>query len=190
MRPISGNATAVFGVDVAKTQDYTVVFGIDDAGDCSYFDRWQGLDWGPTGDRIAAAIGDTPTLVDQTGVGSAPVDRLKETHSNVEGFLFTNTTKQELMGNLAVEIQNDRAGIPDNEVRQELDVFEYQTTKTGRVSYSAPEGLHDDCVCAMALAHEMKRRYVPVHIIGGDLPHKEATTWAEAREDIDFGFDN
>ena len=34
---------------------------------------------------------------------------------------------------------------------KELEAFEYEYTRTG-VRYSAPEGLHDDAVCALALA--------------------------------------
>jgi len=33
----------------------------------------------------------------------------------------------------------------------ELEAFEYEYTRLG-VRYAAPEGLHDDCVCALALA--------------------------------------
>ena len=36
-------------------------------------------------------------------------------------------------------------------VPDELETFEYVYTRTG-VRYSAPDGLHDDCVCALALA--------------------------------------
>jgi hypothetical protein len=32
-----------------------------------------------------------------------------------------------------------------------LEQFEFEYTRTG-VRYSAPAGLHDDCVCALALA--------------------------------------
>jgi len=36
---------------------------------------------------------------------------------------------------------------------RELEAFEYVYTRTG-VRYSAPEGLHDDCVCSLALARQ------------------------------------
>jgi hypothetical protein len=39
----------------------------------------------------------------------------------------------------------------------ELETFEYEYTRTG-VRYSAPEGLHDDCVCALALAVHKRGR--------------------------------
>jgi hypothetical protein len=35
----------------------------------------------------------------------------------------------------------------------ELKAFEYVYKRLG-VSYSAPEGMHDDCVCSLALARE------------------------------------
>jgi hypothetical protein len=35
----------------------------------------------------------------------------------------------------------------------ELDIFEYQIGSSGAVHYSAPEGYHDDCVIALALAN-------------------------------------
>lgn len=40
---------------------------------------------------------------------------------------------------------------PDGPIRQELESFEYEYTGRG-VRYSAPQGVHDDCVMALALA--------------------------------------
>jgi hypothetical protein len=37
-------------------------------------------------------------------------------------------------------------------IAQELREFEYEISPGGRVKYSAPEGLFDDAVCALALA--------------------------------------
>ena len=35
----------------------------------------------------------------------------------------------------------------------ELDAFEVSTTPTGLLSYSAPDGMHDDIVCSLMLSH-------------------------------------
>jgi len=40
---------------------------------------------------------------------------------------------------------------PQGVIVSELDVFAYEYTRTG-VRYSAPDGMHDDCVMALALA--------------------------------------
>ena len=51
---------------------------------------------------------------------------------------------------LASTIQKGGVKFPDNEIKNELEVFEYQFTSTG-VRYNAPTGFHDDCVNALAL---------------------------------------
>ena len=40
---------------------------------------------------------------------------------------------------------------PDGPIVHELEAFQYEYTAAG-VRYAAPAGMHDDCVCALALA--------------------------------------
>jgi hypothetical protein len=68
-----------------------------------------------------------------------------------EGFKFSSSSKQQLMEGLAAAIQQGRIRIPAGPIVAELETFEYEYTRTG-ARYSAPAGLHDDCVCALALA--------------------------------------
>ena len=56
-----------------------------------------------------------------------------------------------IMEGLAAAIQNREITFPDGIIRNELETYEYEFTRTG-VRYTAPQGLHDDCVCALALA--------------------------------------
>ena len=79
------------------------------------------------------------------------LQELQTKGANFEGYLFTERSKQTLMEGLAIDLQRGDLFIPDNEIRHELEQFEYEYTKRG-VKYSAPVGLHDDCVCALALA--------------------------------------
>ena len=69
----------------------------------------------------------------------------------VELFKFSQTSKQQLMEGLAAAIQQRKIGFPEGVITEELNNFEYVYTQTG-VRYSAPSGLHDDCVMALALA--------------------------------------
>jgi hypothetical protein len=155
-----GSASA-YGVDLAKSVDWTVVLGLDGDGAVVDFDRWQHEPWDRTQARVLELVGDTPALCDSTGVGDPVVEGMAKNAPNVEGFKFTQTSKQQLMEGLAVAIQRHELAIPDGVLRQELEAFEYVIKDNGRVSYSAPEGFHDDCVCALALAVEKKRRVRP-----------------------------
>lgn len=148
--PMSVAKPAVYGVDLAKSDDWTVVIGLDEDGAVCYFDRWQGP-WLQTMPRLIQKIGYTQALVDSTGVGDPIVEQLQRELPLVEGFKFSSTSKQQLMEGLAAAIQTRGVRYPDGEIRRELEVFEYEYTKNG-VRYSAPQGLHDDCVCALALA--------------------------------------
>lgn len=202
---LSRRPAKVFGVDLAKSVDWTVVIGLDEERRVCHFDRWQNEPWGRTAERILEIIGNRPTLIDSTGVGDPVVEGLQRRAPNVSGFKFTSSSKQQIMEGLAVEIQSHRLGIarvqvtssrPRGILADELESFEYDTERD-RVYYSAPSGFHDDCVCALALAVEKARAYVPV--IGswsGDDERRSsngatdpAAAYAKARENPDFGFD-
>ena len=155
VRPLSNLPPVAFGVDLAKSVDWTVVVGLDDAGTVSSFHRWQGIDWKQTEDRIAGIVGDAPALVDSTGVGDPIVEALMRRCPLVEGLKFTATTKQQLMEGLAAAIQGDLVAFPEGPVSDELCSFEFEY-RNGGVRYSAPDGLHDDCVMALALAIRRK----------------------------------
>ena len=55
------------------------------------------------------------------------------------------------MEGLAMAIQQRKITFPTGLIVEELKNFEYEFTRTG-VKYSAPDGLHDDCVMALAMA--------------------------------------
>lgn len=160
--PLSDAPPAVLGIDLAKSVDFTCVVGLDEAGRTCRFDRFR-APWTETTDRIVGAIGRSPTLVDATGVGDPIVERLQRMQrtahqaATVEGFVFSAPSKQSLMEGLAVAIQQREITYPDGPLVAELEAFEYTYTRTG-VRYSAPDGLHDDAVCALALAVHLRRR--------------------------------
>jgi hypothetical protein len=154
---LSENPPVAIGVDLAKSLDWTVVIGLDKQGMVCGFERWQHVPWDETQKRIMEIIKMVPTLMDSTGVGDPIVEGIQKRRPNVQGFKFTAQSKQRLMEGLAVSIQSRKLGFPDGIIRQELDNFEYAYTRTGAI-YTAPEGLHDDCVTALALANEQYRQ--------------------------------
>ena len=88
------------------------------------------------------------------------------------------------MEGLAVAIQQRQIAFPEGVIVNELQAFEFEYTRTG-VRYTAPSGLHDDAVCALALAvsswHALGRN--TLRIWGGDaepLDHESALAAAEA----------
>ena len=148
--PLSTDPPKAIGIDLAKSVDWTVVCGVDADGRVCMLERWQSP-WKETEDRIARLIGEQPVLIDSTGVGDPVVEGLQRKAPRIEGFKFSQTSKQQLMEGLASSFQTRRVGIPEGWLRTECETFEFEYTRTG-VRYEAPSGMHDDGVCALALA--------------------------------------
>ena len=154
---MSTNPAVVYGVDLGRKQDWTVVVGLDKNGKVCHFDRWQHIPWRTTVLRIISIIGRTPTLVDASGVGDSVVEDIKREgieqnlKLRVRGFVFTGSSQPALYERLIIAIQAGRITYPDNEIVRELRSFEFVETSWG-YSYGAETGMFDDCVAALALA--------------------------------------
>jgi hypothetical protein len=147
--PISTEPAIVYGVDLAKAVDWTVIIGLDRNGSVCHFDRFQ-KDWRQTKQTILS-LNKAPILIDSTGVGDPIFEDLQREGLAINGFKFSSTSKQQLMEGLSSAIQQRKITYPEGHIVNELEVFEYQYTATG-VRYSAPPGFHDDCVMSLALA--------------------------------------
>lgn len=139
-----------YGIDLAKSHDWTVQIGLDAEGKVCRFERYQ-RPWNTTVQDIRKSVGNVRALVDSTGVGDAVLESLQQDRSNFEGFKFSSTSKQQLMEALRLAIQQKDITFPDGVIVSELESFEYEYSRTG-VKYSAPQGEFDDCVCSLALA--------------------------------------
>jgi hypothetical protein len=187
VKPMSAGAPKVWGWDLGKSVDWTVGTALDGSGAVCRIERFQ-MPWPEAIERIKKVTGGTPALVDSTGLGDPVVEMLQKRSgappqnyedragmlekvpgSSFQGYKFTSGSKQQLMEGLAVAIQSGSISFPDGVIRNELDDFEYEYTRTG-VRYTAPEGFHDDCVCSLALA-VMHRGHVraPMVISAGML---------------------
>lgn len=148
---LSNRPTVAWGWDLGKYVDFTFGVGLDEYGCVTQVWRWKDS-WERTVDRIAALVGNTPALVDSTGAGDMPVERLQLRCGKLEGFKFSSRSKQQLMEGLAIAIGNEELSVvEDHGLASELRNFEYEVTRTG-VRYTAPPGYHDDGVMALALA--------------------------------------
>jgi hypothetical protein len=156
--PMSG-VPICYGIDLAKYTDWTVIIGLNQDGNVAYFERFQ-KDWSQTLATIKQTIGNTPAFIDSTGVGDPIVEQLQREHPRVNGFKFTSQSKQQLIEGLVMAVQGNNIGFPDGAIADEMRNFEFEYSRTG-VRYTAPQGLHDDCVMSLALAWDCKQHNKP-----------------------------
>ena len=169
-KALSKKPSKSWGWDFGKKRDYTVGIGLDEDGDVAEFERHVGVPWGETMNLVISKSRGKPTLADSTGLGDPLVEQIQRmlgqepgAEGLFQGYTFTVASKQKLMEGLAVSVQSRTVGFPEGVIVQEMEQFEFEFTRTG-VRYSAPEGFHDDCVCALALAN-MCRVTVPSPVL-------------------------
>lgn len=150
--PISTMPAVCYGIDLAKSFDWTVIIGLDKFGQVCYFERFQ-RDWDYT-KKFILTLPKANINIDSTGVGDPITEDLQKQRANVFGFKYNQHNKQQIMEGLQVAIQQRKITFPEGIITAELESFEYEMTRTG-VKYTAPVGLHDDCVNALALAWSM-----------------------------------
>jgi hypothetical protein len=150
VKPISTNEVVCYGIDLAKSHDWTVIIGLDQQGNIAYFDRFQ-KPWQETTRIIIETVKNKKAAIDSTGVGDPIVEQVQRFCPNVESFKFTTQSKQQLMEGYAMRLSQGQTSILEGVHADEMESFEYEYTRTG-VKYSAPAGLHDDTVSSGALA--------------------------------------
>jgi hypothetical protein len=154
----------VMGGDLAKLKDFTVLIVLNMDGHLCAFDRFTQIDWVFQRKRIVqlAQQYNARLLIDSSGVGDPVCDELHRENVRVEGYKFTSGTKKDLIENLSMMIESQKLTIPPiPELINELKLCGYKTTPSGNVQYGAPEGYHDDCVTALALAAWQLKRSPP-----------------------------
>ena len=152
--------TVFLGVDLARTSDYTVLYGeIERNRRNCFYARWNGVSWPEQKLRIKRAVrtilragADHVTLmVDDGGGGSVIIEDLQEEGYDVVGVNFT-TSKANMVRLLATDLEMGRAFVLEDGLT-EFENYGMKATASGKTSYSAPEGQHDDIVSSKILAH-------------------------------------
>lgn len=149
----------VAGLDLAKVEDFTVLVIINSKWEVVFVDRFNRLDWNLQVTRIRAACDryrHARILCDTTGVGEPLFESLRYNGCYVDPYPFTARSKTDLVNNLCLRLEQKSIKLPRADLWpegiDELESFEYSLTEQGHARTSAPYGVHDDCVVALALA--------------------------------------
>lgn len=152
----------VLAVDFAKSVDYTVMYVMDlDDGSCAYYKRMNKTDYRIVireAANVCKSYNNCDMIFDATGVGQGLADFIANEDVIAHPFTFTNDSKSEIINALALSIEYQEITIPNIvTVKNELSVFSFDITRTGKITYNAPSGHHDDVVCSLAMANWFRK---------------------------------
>jgi hypothetical protein len=152
----SGAAPYSIGVDLARVADYTVVTVVDSDAKQVYHERFNQISWERQEAAIRRVYEQFPgsrVWIDSTGVGDPIFERLRSSGMSIEGYHLSNASKESLINNLALRIEQREVSLLDIPVQtEELLAYQYELTPSRNVRMNAPAGMHDDTVIALALA--------------------------------------
>jgi hypothetical protein len=104
-------------------------------------------------------------LIEINGIGDPIFEQIRKQYSNVEPFTTTNESKQNIIEDLILALNEDKLKLPTQtlnpELWQEMSVFTYEySPRTRKVKYGSPNGFHDDMVMSLSLANECLKKKI------------------------------
>lgn len=147
----------IMGVDWGKQNDFTAIsIGCADCKVEIAIDRFNQIDYTFQRERLKVLqnkYNASVILAEQNSIGDPVIEVLQREDLPVKPFQTTASSKPPLIENLALIFERAEWQFLPNAVwRGELEAYERTISAiTGRSSYSAPEGSHDDTVMARAL---------------------------------------
>lgn len=146
----------VIACDWAKASDFTVFAALTDRGELAGIDRFRQLDYVQQHNRLRAfweRHGQPVIWSEKNSMGGAINDFLRNDGLPVVDWDTNSASKQQMIGALQMAFEQGSISIPnDPTLIAELQSFEGTPTASGMMRYSAPAGLHDDLVIALAIA--------------------------------------
>lgn len=147
----------IIGCDWGKSNDYTVFAVVDmTARQCVALDRSNKVDYAVQRGRLQALCDrwkPQSVIAESNSMGEPIIEALARSGLPVRSFVTTNATKTVIIEALALAFERRDIAIINHPVlTAELQAYEATKLPSGLTRYSAPEGMHDDCVMGLALA--------------------------------------
>jgi len=152
------------GIDLGRVNDFTVATVVDKQGNVIDIYRNNKLQWSELVADLLTFIRryNCVTLIEVNSIGDVVFEQLKSKYNNIQPFVTTSKSKQEVIEGLILDFNEGNVKIPSKKLFQplydELGYFTYEyNPKTRSIKYTHPSGLHDDCVISLCLANYCRK---------------------------------
>lgn len=163
------NKKYVIGADVGGGSggDYSVAQVLDAATGEQVFtyrdNRVTPKQFGAVLAQLGARYNNALVAPERNNMGIATIDELTNlNYKNIYraadgklGFLTMEQSKPTIIFNLDAMLNNHLISLSDKDTLEELQMFQHLTSSTNSSKMGAPNGKHDDCVMALAIASHL-----------------------------------
>ena len=147
------------GLDIGTKQDYSVLTIQDRNGRVVHIWRERGLEYSQIVSKVVYLCKQykTDLYVEANSIGDVVYEMIRKQYKNVKPFITTNTTKENIIRRLISDIADISVELPSpnlfNPLYKELQMFQYKFLPSGKITYQAMAGFHDDCVMSLAICN-------------------------------------
>ena len=147
------------GLDIGTKQDYSVLTIMDTSGRVVHMWRERGLEYSAIVDKVVYLCKQyrTELYVEANSIGDAVYEMIRKKYKSVKPFITTNTSKENIIRRLISDISDLGLELPSPNLfaplYKELQMFQYKYLPSGRITYQAMSGHHDDCVMSLAICN-------------------------------------
>lgn len=173
MSPEAVDGTIVFGIDWGRKEDYTVISIMDaDTKIQVSMERFSKIGWDTQKKAVMSAIEKwKPSFIaaEENSMGDVLISDMREFGVDIIPFYTTNDSKRMIIEELSLDIEKKNIVLLNEPVQtRELQAFQMDRTKAGKITYNAATGFHDDTVIALAIANHFSNNLT--NSFGGAFP--------------------
>ena len=153
------------GLDFGRQNDYTVLTILNSKGEMVDFYRERQKSWDIIISEVVQKLRlwKPMTYAEVNSIGDVLFENIKKQYAGVQPFVTNNDTKQNMIEDLIMGMNEAKLLLPSKELNEslyrELTSFTYEySPKSRKVKYGAPNGFHDDTVISLALAFQTYKK--------------------------------
>ena len=147
------------GLDIGTKQDYSVLTIQDRGGRVVHIWRERGLEYSQIVSKVVYLCKQykTDLYVEANSIGDVVYEMIRKGYKNVKPFITTNSSKENIVRRLISDIADMNLELPSpalfEPLYKELQMFQYKYLPSGKITYQAMSGFHDDCVMSLAICN-------------------------------------
>lgn len=156
------NKTYYAGIDLANKQDFTVLTILDQSGRVVFMYRDNNTYYESIVSKLSHYLNmyGPETYLEVNNIGDVIFEQLQKSYPRVKPFTTSKNSKQDLIQNLILTIEQERLALPTEKLfsplKNEMEAYTFKfNPQSNTVQYGHPTGFHDDCVDSLALASKM-----------------------------------
>lgn len=153
------------GIDLGLSNDYSVLSILDEVGRLVYIERINGTSYNDITKIFTSHLKRYSITDGYCEINGPGLPVYEVLHSNVRRLRsFTTNSENKTQGirTLIYDIQSQELMLPSKDLfpalYNELNAYTYKLGSNGQLTFSAPNGMHDDCVMSLMLANEARKK--------------------------------